>query len=131
MKYLLVLVMALAAVPATSNQARAIESARELASACDELEKGREGAGKEIMIPGSGPALLCWGYMQAMQDLSVLVDQHGQRVIGSCPPEQTTSLELIQAVLAYARAHAKELDGNAAALVIEALQAKFPCPPPG
>jgi Ssp1 endopeptidase immunity protein Rap1a len=131
MKYLLVLVMALAAVPATSNQARAIESARELVSACDELEKGREGAGKEIMIPGSGPALLCWGYMQAMQDLSVLVDQHGQRVIGSCPPEQTTSLELIQAVLAYARAHAKELDGNAAALVIEALQAKFPCPPPG
>jgi len=131
MKYVLVSLMVLAIVPATPHQARAIESARELVSSCEELEKGREGAGKEILIPGSGPALLCWGYMQAMQDLSVLVDQRGQRVIGSCPPEQATSIELIQAVLVYARAHPRDLDGNAAALVIQALQAKFPCPPSG
>jgi len=131
MRYIVVLLMALAALPATSGQARAIESARDLVSSCEELEKGREGTGKEIVIPGSGPALLCWGYMQAMQDLSVLVDQRGQRVIGSCPPEQATSIELIQALLAYARRHARELDGNAAAFVVQVLQDKFPCPPPG
>jgi hypothetical protein len=131
MRYIVVLLTALAALPATSRQGRAIENARDLVSSCEELEKGREGAGKEIVIPGSGPALLCWGYMQAMQDLSVLVDQNGHRIIGSCPPEQTTSLELIQTLLAYARRHARELDGNAAAFVIQALQDKFPCPPPG
>jgi hypothetical protein len=92
MRYIVVLLTALAALPATSRQGRAIENAPDLVSSCEELEKGREGAGKEIVIPGSGPALLCWGYMQAMQDLSVLVDQNGHRIIGSCPPEQTTSL---------------------------------------
>src|SRR5262245_7757004 len=81
------------------QQARAIESARELVNACQELEHGREGTGKDILIPGSREALLCWGYMQAIQDLSVLVDQHGLRVIGSCPPEETTTVQLVQALL--------------------------------
>jgi Rap1a immunity proteins len=96
-------------------------------NACQELERDREGSGNDVLIPNSKEALLCWGYMQAMQDLSVLVDQHGRRVIGACPPEETTSLALIHAFLVYARAHASELKGNAAAVVIKALQESFPC----
>jgi hypothetical protein len=129
MRSLLVLLAALASLTASAGSARAIESARDLVSSCQELERGREGAGKEILIPGNQDALLCWGYMQAMQDLSVLVDQRGRRIIGSCPSEQTTSLELIQVLLAYARTHKAALDGNAAALVILALQDKYPCSP--
>jgi hypothetical protein len=122
-----VLLVALVALPAYSDRARAIDSARELVNACRELESGREGAGNDILIPNSREALLCWGYLQAMQDLSVLVDQHGRRIIGSCPPERTTSLQLVHSFLAYARSHAGELDGNAAAVVIKALQDSFPC----
>jgi len=128
MRYALALLLTLAIPFAHSDTARAIDSARELVESCQELEKDREGAGKDILIPNSKEALVCWGYMQAMQDLSVLVDQHGRRVIGSCPPEEATSLQLIHAFLAYARAHASELEGNAAAAVIKALQESFPCP---
>jgi hypothetical protein len=128
MRYALALLLTLAIPLAHSDTARAIDSARELVESCQELEKDREGAGKDILIPNSKEALVCWGYMQAMQDLSVLVDQHGRRVIGSCPPEETTSLRLIHAFLAYARSHASEVEGNAAAVVIKALQESFPCP---
>jgi hypothetical protein len=96
---MLVLLAALVALPAHSDGARAIDGARELVNSCRELERGREGAGKETLIPNSGEALLCWGYMQAMQDLSVLVDQRGRRVIGSCPPENTTTLQLVHLFL--------------------------------
>ena len=127
MRYTPVLLAALVALPAYSDRARAIDSARELVNSCQELEKGREGVGKDILIPNSREALLCWGYLQAMQDLSVLVDQYGRRIIGSCPPEQTTSLQLVHSFMAYARSHAGELEGNAAAAVIKALQDSFPC----
>ena len=127
MRYALALFSTLAVLLAHSDTARAIDSARELMESCQELERDREGSGKDILIPNSKEALLCWGYMQAMQDLSVLVDQHGRRVIGSCPPEETTSLQLIHAFLAYARSHAGELQGNAAATVIKVLQESFPC----
>jgi hypothetical protein len=127
MRQVLFLLAALSALAGFAERARAIESARELMNACQEVERGREGTGKDILIPNTPEALLCWGYMQAMQDLSVLVDQHGLRIIGSCPPEETTTLQVVHAFVAYARTHAAELDGNAAAMMIKALQASFPC----
>ena len=36
------------------------------------------------------PLHLLQEYMQAMQDLSVLADEEGHRIMGACPPEQTT-----------------------------------------
>jgi hypothetical protein len=38
--------------------------------------------------------------MQAMQDLSVLADENGHRIMGACPPEQTTTLQLIRSFVA-------------------------------
>jgi hypothetical protein len=127
MRYVFLLLTTLLTLATGSQRASAIDSARELVSSCRELEKGRQGAGAEILIPDSRNALLCWGYMQAMQDLSVLADQQGRRIIGACPPERTTSLQLIQSFLTYAQSHASELDGNAAAAVIKAFRASFPC----
>jgi hypothetical protein len=50
--------------------------------------------------------------MQAMQDLSVLADEEGHRIMGACPPEQTTTLQIIQSFVRYARAHRTELQGG-------------------
>jgi transposase len=47
--------------------------------------------------------------MQAMQDLSVLADEEGHRIMGACPPEQTTTLQLIQSFVRYSHAHRTEL----------------------
>jgi len=131
MRHVLVLLLALIAAFASSLKASASESesesARELASDCQSLERGKTGAGAHIKIPNTKQALQCWGYMRAMQDLSVLADQDGHRIMGSCPPEQTTLLQLIHAFVTYARSNPGELQGNTALVVIKALGAAFPC----
>ncbi|TMJ37189.1 MAG: hypothetical protein E6G86_17630 [Alphaproteobacteria bacterium] len=86
-----------------------------------------KGAGRHIYIPRTREALTCWGYMQAMQDLSVLADEEGHRIMGACPPEQTTTLQLIQSFVRYARAHRTELQGNAVLAVFRALREAHPC----
>ena|SRR2546426_11921774 len=84
-------------------------------------------ARRHIYIPRTREALTCWGYMQAMQDLSVLADEEGHRIMGACPPEQTTTLQLIQSFVRYARAHRTELQGNAVLAVFRALREAHPC----
>src|SRR5213079_1555175 len=84
-------------------------------------------AGRHIYIPRTREALTCWGYMQAMHDLSVLADEEGHRIMGACPPEQTTTLQLIQSFVRYARAHRTELQGNAVLAVFRALREAHPC----
>ena len=105
--------------------AHAMGSGRELADDCRSLLQAKTGSGEEIRIPFTKKALVCWGYMQAMQDLSVLVDEDGRRFMGACPPRRTTLLELIQAFVSYARSH--ELPDNAALAVTRALHEAFPC----
>ncbi len=109
--------------------ASAAETARHLATQCQRLEDGVKHAGKDLLIPHTKDALQCWGYMQAMQDLSVLTNENGNRLMGTCPGEQTTLLQITQAFTGYARQHPDKLDNDAAVVVIEALQAAFPCPP--
>jgi hypothetical protein len=110
-----------------SQNANAVESARDLASYCQKLDRGTKGAARHIQIPNTKEALLCWGYMQAMQDLSVLAYEDGTRIMGSCPPEQTTVLQLIRSFVTYARTHSEELEGNTAVAVFKALQDAYPC----
>src|SRR6266536_4254833 len=118
-------VICLALVAGLSVSAHATGSARELVGDCRSLLQAKTGAGEQIRIPFTKKALVCWGYMQAMQDLSVLADEDGSRIMGACPSQRTTLLELIQAFLSYARSH--ELPDNAALAVTRALQEAFPC----
>jgi hypothetical protein len=93
MKYARILSIGLVVTVAFAwSAAAAVENASELAGYCQRLERGAKGAGRHIYIPRTSEALTCWGYMQAMQDLSVLADEEGHRIMGACPPEQTTTL---------------------------------------
>jgi Rap1a immunity proteins len=109
----------------------AIESARELVGYCEAAEKGVTGSGHEVEIPATPEALQCWGYMEAFQDLSALVDQSGTRLLGVCPPEQGTLLDLVHSFVAYARTHRADLPDKSAVAVIKALQQAYPCPARG
>jgi hypothetical protein len=62
-----------------------------------------------------------------MQDLSVLADENGRRIMGACPPEQTTTLQLIRSFVRYARAHRRQLPGNAVVAVFRAVRRAYPC----
>jgi Ssp1 endopeptidase immunity protein Rap1a len=126
-----VLVAAVFLIVLVPRQLVAVESSRELASYCEAAEKGVTGTGHEVEIPATQEALQCWGYMEAFQDLSALVDQNGTRLLGVCPPEQGTLLDLVHAFVAYARAHRADLPDKSAVAVIRALQQAYPCPARG
>jgi hypothetical protein len=119
----LILVLLFAAMPRDAHA-----SARELAGQCQTLLKGKHGRGEQIRIPLSKPALTCWGYMQAVQDFAALADANGQRVLGICPPDRATMLDIVQAFVRYADRQGKDLPDNAALAVTQALQSAFPCP---
>ncbi len=85
MRYARILSIGLVASVAFAWSAAAVENAYELAGYCQRLERGAKGAGRHIYIPRTREALTCWGYMQAMQDLSVLADEEGHhRTPGQC-----------------------------------------------
>jgi hypothetical protein len=128
MRYARVLLIGLVATVAFAWSAAAVENAHELAGYCQSLERGVKGAGRDIYIPRTRETLTCWGYMRAMQDLSVLADENGHRIMGACPPEQTTTLELIRSFVRYARAHRSQLLVNAVVAVFRALREAYPCP---
>jgi ABC-type taurine transport system ATPase subunit len=66
---------------------------------------------------------------RALDDQDIeLAGEDGRRLLGSCPPEQTTLLQIIHAFVGYARSHAGDLEGDTAVVVIKALQEAFPCP---
>ena len=120
----LILVLLFAAMPRDAHA-----SARELAGQCQTLLKGKHGHGEQIRIPLSKPALTCWGYMQAVQDFATLADESGHRVLGICPPEHATMLDLIRAFVRYADAQGNDLVDNAGLAATKALQAAYPCTP--
>jgi Rap1a immunity proteins len=120
----LILVLLFAAVPRDANA-----SARELAGQCQVLLRGKHGSGEHIRIPLTKPALTCWGYMQAVQDFAALADENGRLVLGICPPDRATMLDLVQAFVRYADARGKKLPDNAALAVTQALQSAYPCSP--
>src|SRR5215831_7302746 len=127
MKYARILSIGLVVTVAFAwSAAAAVENARELAGYCQSLERGAKGSGLHIYIPRTSEALSCWGYMQAMQDLSVLAAEEGHRIMGACPPEQTTTLQLIQSCLRYARAHRGELQRNAVVAAFRAMREAYP-----
>jgi hypothetical protein len=127
MRYARILSIGLVATVALAWSAAAMENADELARYCQSLERGVKGVGRHIYIPSTQEALTCWGYMQAMQDLSLLADENGHRIMGACPPEQTTTLQLIRSFVRYARAHRSALPGNAVVEVFRALREAYPC----
>jgi len=124
----LALVVAVFLIVLFPRHLAAIESARELVAYCEDAEKGVTGTGHEVEIPATREAVQCWGYMEAFQDLSALVDQNGTRLLGACPPEQGTLLDLVHSFVAYARAHRADLPDKSAVAVIKALQQTYPCP---
>jgi hypothetical protein len=78
----------------------------------------------QIEIPESG--LPCWYYMSAVQNMSVLVDESGVRLLGLCPPANSTVLDFVKIYVQYARKKDAE-DDNPAALALSGLAMAYPC----
>jgi Rap1a immunity proteins len=123
-----IIALALVVMPFSSRPVQAFETARELASQCKSVEASALLSEHDAYIPGTSGALQCWGYMQAMQDLLVLVDEDGRRIMGVCPNEQTSLLQMTHAFVGYAERNSSDLSNDAALIVVQALKETFPCP---
>jgi hypothetical protein len=88
LKALASVIVVIATVSAVGGSAMAFETPRELVRACRALEAGTRGKAERLDILFTRPALLCWGYFQAIQDFSVLADEGGNRLLGACPGEE-------------------------------------------
>ena len=120
----LILVLLAGAAPVDARAAT-----RELAGDCHRLLQGKHGSGEQIRIPFTKKALVCWGYMQSMQDFAAFSDENGRPMLGICLPDRATLLDIVQAFVRYADGHGKDLPDNAAVAVTQALQAAYPCTP--
>jgi hypothetical protein len=121
-----------AATPAFGAEpASVIDSAETLAQACRSVERIVGSRSHKVKAFVTTNALLCLGYMQAMQDVATLVDENRQAVLGSCPDEQTTLIELIQAFLDYYGSHPDGASEKATIAVIKSFRIAYPCPPVG
>ena len=108
--------------------ARAVESTHQLARDCQALQKGAKGSGRTLNIPRSRGPLICWGYMQAVQDLGEFTDQEGHRLAGFCPPQNSRLSDLIHAFLNSGHSRRADAKANTLVAVIKALQEAYPCP---
>jgi hypothetical protein len=107
-----------------------IDSAHELARACRGLQAAAsKRANPRAMVPVSNELLICLGYMQAVQDFTVLTDTNGTPIFGVCAPVDTTLRDLVQSFTKYAASHRDALNGATSVVVLQSLREAYPCEP--
>ena len=67
----------------------------ELLKSCEAITNESSALTGEIAdIPRAG--LPCWYYMSAIQDMSVLEDGEGKRLLGVCSPPNSTTMDFVK-----------------------------------
>jgi hypothetical protein len=80
---------------------------------------------QSIEIPAAG--LPCWYYMAAVQDMSTIVDQNGQHLLGVCAPSTTSLLDYVRTFVRNEKSNTASAGKNVAAQELTALLKAFPC----
>jgi Rap1a immunity proteins len=110
---------------ATAGPAAAI-TPKALLRSCEAVVAGSRVRQVAVLdVPRTG--LPCWYFMSAVQNMSVLIDQSGEPLLGICAPENTRLLDYVRTFVRYARRVPRGGQENAAALAVEALNATYPC----
>jgi hypothetical protein len=123
------LVYALAIILFLSSRLHAFEDAGRLLQGCQALERGmRILPDKTVVLPRDSQAIMCWGYILALQELSGLLDGDSTKPITlACPPPKSTTVQLLKIVTDHARSHPNQLHERATTVVLAALRKAFPC----
>ena len=63
------------------------------------LERTARISGDKVQLPGRADVHICWGYMSAVQDFSVLTDPETKKTLfRSCPGPDTTLMQFIRVI---------------------------------
>jgi Rap1a immunity proteins len=118
----------LATLCSSSFSAHSMESANELLSSCETFLRAYSPAGTGFRLRGDNPASYeCWGYINAIQQLSAILDDGGNTVTGACPEPETTAVQIVRVVVAYAQKHPERLHLRAGVVALAAMRGAFPC----
>jgi hypothetical protein len=82
-------------------------------------------AQRTLDVPAEG--LPCWYYMEALQNMTALSDERGERFLGICPPPDSTVLDFVRIFVQGARPEDIGSHRNAAAFALLRLAQAFPC----
>ncbi len=96
----------------------------ELFRSCAEIVNKATTASGEVDIPPSG--LPCWYYISAIQNMSVLENLDGVRLLGICSPPDTTLMDYVRIFVQKSQKKKMQIQ-NAAALAVTVLSQRFPC----
>jgi hypothetical protein len=101
-------------------------SAAELRASCEAITNAPPlSAEKALDIAAEG--LPCWYYMAAVQNMTVLADERGKRLLGICPPPDSTVVDFVRIFVQRARTQDVGSQANAAAFALLGLARAFPC----
>ncbi len=101
-------------------------SPAELLTSCEAITNASPlSAGKMLDMTAEG--LPCWYYMSAVQNMTVLADERGERLLGICPPPDSTVLDFVRIFVQHARTEDIGSQRNAAAFALLGLARAFPC----
>jgi hypothetical protein len=101
-------------------------SATDLLQSCEILvREARPTGGDRFSLPPGG--LMCWYYMEAVQDAIVLGDENGHLVLRVCAPEETDQMQLVRIFVQYARQNPAQLHQSGVWVAQVALSRAFPC----
>jgi hypothetical protein len=103
------------------------ETGNTLLQACEVLEREARIEEGQVRLPARTEVHRCWGYMSAVQDISVIIDDTGKPLLESCPDPKTKLTQFIRVFTNYARTHPQELHETASVLIIRAMHQAFPC----
>jgi hypothetical protein len=123
MKSLQIALLAAVACLVSPNSAGAA-TCSELLRSCMEIVEKRTSQSGEVDFPPTGAP--CWYYMSAIQNMSVLENLDGVRLLGICSPPDTTLMDYVR-IFAQKAQKRKMQSENAAALTILVLGQRFPC----
>ena len=98
----------------------------ELLKSCEAITNESSALTGEIAdIPRAG--LPCWYYVSAIQDMSVLEDGEGKRLLGVCSPPNSTTMDFVKIFVRSAKNKKLRTNGDAAALALPGFAQAFPC----
>ena len=125
MKLFFAALLGVVALSVTNGHAAAATPTQLLQSCQTVIKAAAAAQNSTLDIPVAG--LACWYYMAAVQNMSVVVDEHGRHLLGVCAPQNTTLMQYVRIFARYAQSHRGQDSDNAAALALRALVKAFPC----
>lgn len=110
------------------SMALAQQNANTLLSHCSLLLQTSQANGGAISFSDAPEAAICWGFMQAMQDLSSISFDGGKRTVtGACLPSDSSASQLVRVFVNYAQSHPAQLHERPSLVVLRAFSSAFPC----